>query len=70
MQPSEAAKLIGITHAQVCQAVRKGLLPAKKRKLNNGNPGAFTYEISERDAIYYRDHRPKRGPKPKPRSLV
>jgi len=65
MKPSEAAKLIGISHAQMLQAVRKGLIPARKKKLDNGNPKAFVYDIKERDALYYRDNRPKRGPKPR-----
>jgi hypothetical protein len=65
MKPSEVAKLIGITHAQVLAAVRKGAIPSRKKKLDNGNPNAFVYEISRKDALYYRDNRPKRGPKPR-----
>jgi len=62
MRPSEAATIIGISRAQCRQAIRKGLLPAKKRK-NPLDPHGHIYDVSERDAVYYRDHRPKRGPK-------
>ena len=65
MKPSEVAKLIGMSHAQVLQACRKKLIPSRKKKLDNGNPNAFVYEIARKDAIYYRDNRPKRGPKPR-----
>lgn len=65
MNPRQAAELIGISHQQVLYAVRKGLLKATKKKLNNGNPNAFTYEIRQKEVERYRDNRPKRGPKPK-----
>jgi len=67
MKPSEAAAVIGISHAQVLWAIRKGMIPSKRKKLDNGNQNAFVYDIKEKDAIYYRDHRPKRGPKPNKR---
>jgi len=65
MKPSEVAKMIGMSHAQVLQACRKGLIPSRKKKLDNGNPKAFVYEIARKDALYYKTHRPKRGPKPR-----
>lgn len=62
MRASEAARVIGMSIAQMRQACRKGLIPSKKKK-NPLTPGAHIYELKEKDVLYYRDHRPKRGPK-------
>lgn len=61
----QAAEIIGISKSQVLQACRKGTLKAKKRKLDNGDPEAFHYEIAVKDAEWYRDNRPRKGPKPR-----
>lgn len=64
MTPSQAAKIIGITAAQVRWLIRQGKLPAKRRETRNNQYG-HEYSITRREAEHYRDHRPKRGPKPK-----
>ena len=65
MRPSEAATFIGMTVAQVRQACRKGLIPAVKRNLDNGDPNAYVWDISKKDAVYYKRNRPRSGPKRK-----
>lgn len=65
MTPKQASKIIGVTPQQVQYACRTGLLPAKKKKLDNGNPSAYCYDIKQKDVEYYRDNRPPRGPKPR-----
>lgn len=65
MNPRQAAKIIGISPQQVRQACRKGLIKARKVKLQNGSPNAYTYAISQAEAIRYKNNRPKRGPKPR-----
>lgn len=67
MRPSEAAKVIGISIAQMRQACRKGLIPSKKRN-NPLAPGAHIYELKEKDVLYYKDNRPRPGPKKKENS--
>lgn len=64
MTCKEAAEIIGISKQQVQQAIRKGYIPARKDKLDYA-PGQYRYLIKEKDVIYYRDHRPKKGPKPR-----
>jgi hypothetical protein len=67
MTPAEAAKIIRISLSQIRQAVRKGLIPAEKKPLLNGNPKAFEYDLRIQDVLFYRDHRPKPGPKARQR---
>ena len=62
MRASEAARVIGMSIAQMRQACRKRLIPSKKKK-NPLTPGAHIYELKEKDVLWYKDHRPKRGPK-------
>ena len=64
MMPSEAARTIGMSDSQLRQAIRKKLIPAKK-KPNPLVPGAYIYDLRERDVIYYKNNRPRPGPKKK-----
>ena len=65
MTPKKAAEIIGISPAQMRLACRKGLILATKVRLENGDPNAFVYNLLKRDVLYYKAHRPKRGPKGK-----
>jgi len=62
----EAAKLIGMSRSQLQQACRKGLIPAIKEPIEFGGPEAYAWVINKKDAIYYRNNRPKPGKKKKP----
>lgn len=61
MTPREASVVIGISACQVRMACRKGLLPSELRRKSNK---VVEYDIQYKDAMYYRDNRPKRGRKP------
>ena len=61
MNCREAADVIGMSVVQVRYACRKGLLPARKNRKSNK---VVEYEIAYKDAMHYRDNRPKKGPKP------
>lgn len=61
MTPAQAAKLIGITAPQVRLLIRQGRIFAVRKQAAGGQ---FVYDIDRSDVLYYRRHRPKRGPKP------
>ena len=65
MNPREAAEYIGMSSTQIRQACRKGMIRAKKKKLNNGDPNAYEWSISTKEAQRYKDNRPRTGPKKK-----
>ena len=67
MRASEAADIIGITPAQMRQAIRKGLIRAARRA-NPLDPNGHIYDLKEKDVLYYKENRPRPGPKKKENS--
>lgn len=62
MRAAKAADIIGITPAQMRQAIRKGLIPATKR-INPLDPEGHIYDLKEKDVLWYKENRPRPGPK-------
>ena len=61
----QAAKLIGVTPAQVSWLIREGKLSAKKIPVDKVNQHGYKYGIDPKEAARYRDSPRKSGPKGK-----